>query len=278
MMKIEIEDSISSSAQKGSNNKNTDTDQVDNSVILDLSLITSAKKKKGNKYSATSLLSESMGDNSTPSKSKHKLNDKSFDQSMAEVFDNVSHDNSNETKNEQVISVKAKKKRKSSVNIEDSVMEEKNVSTPLSKKTPKSKNSEAKMMKLIEENTSNSSPKSEGSGFAKFDTLMKTPPAFVRKSVNKLKTPKSAVKKQTLEAPTACPPDSKKKVIFNMKKNDSISFQDSIKFSPGVFNPTKTADHGILKTPSPAMTRSQSLKKRRASTGVIKRPKAADFF
>ncbi|CAC5421716.1 RRP1 [Mytilus coruscus] len=71
-----------------------------------------SKKKKGNKYSATSLLSESMGDNSTPSKSKHKLNDKSFDQSMAEVFDNVSHDNSNETNNEQVISVKAKKKEK----------------------------------------------------------------------------------------------------------------------------------------------------------------------
>ncbi|VDI48894.1 ribosomal RNA-processing protein 1 [Mytilus galloprovincialis] len=277
MKKNETVDSISNSAKKGSNNKNTDTDHVNDSVTLDLSLVTSAKKKKGNKYSApASVLSESMGDNSTPSKSKNKLNDVSFDQSMAEVFNNVSNDI---TKSEQVITVKSKKKRKSSVTIEESVMEEKNVSTPSSMKCPKSKSSEAKMMKLIEENTINSSPTSEG--FAKFDTIMKTPPAFVRKSVNKLKTPKSAVKKQTLEAPTSCP-DSKKKVIFNMKKNDSISFQDSINslFSPGSFNPTKTADHGILKTPSPAMTRSQSFKKRRASTGVIKqkRPKAADFF
>ena len=202
------------------------------------------------------------------SKKKHK----ELKNSSVEVVDN------DVRLSQQVIQVKNKRKRKSSQNLDVSVQEENSVPTPTKEKTPKvKKNKVTKLNNSITEVTK----ESEGSGFAKFDKLLKTPPAFVRKSVSKFTTPKSAVKQKTLEPPSSCPAETKKKVIFNMKKNEALSFQESIQFSPQAFNPKKLPDHGIIKTPSPAATRSKSTQnktKRRASTGVIKKSKAADFF
>ena len=93
--------------------------------------------------------------------------------------------------NEPSSSKRSKNKRKSSV----STTERESVTTPLSSKSQK-----AKMAKLIEsvDGTAAYTPKSTGSEFAQFETLMKTPPAFVRKSVSKLKTPKTAPNKKVI--------------------------------------------------------------------------------
>lgn len=160
----------------------------------------SSKKKKGNQAKKMKKL-EAMqkGDNSvksietvsqggktsqSPAKQSKKKH-KELNNSSVEIVDN------DVRLSQQVIQVKNKRKRKSSQNLDVSVQEENSVPTPTKEKTPKvKKNKVTKLNNSITEVTK----ESEGSGFAKFDKLLKTPPAFVRKSVSKFTTPKSAVK------------------------------------------------------------------------------------
>ena len=163
----------------------------------------SSKKKKGNQAkkmkkleamqkgdnSVKSIETVSQGDNSgktsqSPAK-QSKNKQKQLNNSSLEIVDN------DVRLSEQVIEVKNKRKRKSSQNLDVSVQEHNSVPTPSKEKTPKvKKNKVTKLNNSITEATM----ESERSGFAKFDKLLKTPPAFVRKSVSKFTTPKSAVK------------------------------------------------------------------------------------
>ncbi|KAK3106860.1 hypothetical protein FSP39_001584 [Pinctada imbricata] len=115
--------------------------------------------------------------------------------------------------------------------------------------------------------------KAASQNFAKFDDLKKSPPAFVRKAVSKA-TPKTtrktsnAEETQTVELSSTPLSSDKKKVVFNMKKNQARDFKDSINFSPEPFNPHNTPEHGILKTPEVVRTprtRASSAKKLRGS-------------
>lgn len=159
----------------------------------------SSKKKNGNQAKKNKKL-EAMqkGDNSVKlietvsqggktSQSPAKQNkNKQLNNSSVEIIDN------DVRLSEQVIEVKNKRKRKSSQNLDVSVQEQNSVATPTKEKTPNKmkKNKVTKLNNSLTEVTK----ESEGSGFAKFDKLLKSPPAFVRKSVRKFTTPVSAVK------------------------------------------------------------------------------------
>ncbi|XP_062572032.1 ribosomal RNA processing protein 1 homolog A-like [Saccostrea cucullata] len=90
--------------------------------------------------------------------------------------------------------------------------------------------------------------------FAQFETSVPTPPAYVRKAVARIATPKTdpgKASKKLVENEKGSE-TSKRKVTFDMKKNKAVDFKKSIQFSPAPYNPNKKPEQSILKTPEGA--------------------------
>ncbi|XP_033758587.1 ribosomal RNA processing protein 1 homolog A-like isoform X2 [Pecten maximus] len=143
-----------------------------------------------------------------------------------------------------------------------------------------------KYMKKRNSSMETSEKKSPGAQFAKFDVNLTTPPAFLRKAVAK-STPKSGRKRtdQVMESEALSTPGGRKRVSFNMNKNEAKEFHKKtlIESKEDAFIPSRTPEQGILKT-TPSSTRSKIRKNstpnssRRATPKSSKRPKATDFF
>ncbi|XP_064599442.1 uncharacterized protein LOC135465986 [Liolophura sinensis] len=119
--------------------------------------------------------------------------------------------------------------------------------------------------------------KAAPASFAQFEEGLKTPPAFVRKAFTKLRPPQTEpVKKSNKMTHVSNGAHSavKKRVSFDMKRNTSQDFNDSMNVSAEIpFNPETKPDQSILKSPltRPRLKGSNSKTKGR-------RLRASDFF
>ncbi|KAK2143135.1 hypothetical protein LSH36_874g01064 [Paralvinella palmiformis] len=115
-----------------------------------------------------------------------------------------------------------------------------------------------------------------------FTKVKTTPPAFVKRAIKKLSTPKTEPKKPSAKLVNDVVTGSslslsKKKVIFAMSKNKAQDFNESLMVSPVIpFDPKQKPDQGILRS-SPATTDSPVMKSPRTKL-FLKRVKATDFF
>ncbi|CAH1798106.1 unnamed protein product [Owenia fusiformis] len=132
------------------------------------------------------------------------------------------------------------------------------------------------------------SPKTENKQqFATFTKVQKTPPAFVKKSMDKLKTPKTEPKKHKLknigEVPGSAPNTRSRRISFGKPKVQAYA-ESLIKSPKPAFDPDAKPENGILKTPpnkiifSKVKTPKSGKLHKHSSAAKSGRSKAADFF